>query len=207
MKHLFLVFLILLPLGTAAQTKLQHNIMLGTGVFDYGGKTFGASFGRGHLAMRLSYRLDVPLSDSWSIMPEVGAKFFAEGLFLMGAVGADFDGFTYLDLTVNGCYHTAGGLILGLGPMLSYTLHPDRYYVDADPSDPIAGEFKNKRFLLSLHPSILFDSGKRWIYGVDAEIGLNNAMIQYPQYTGKSSFTTTGNRQLNAVRFLICFHF
>ena len=184
----------------AQAPRVEHNVQFGVGTFVYGGNYL--ELGRtGHLAGRLSYGPDIYVSNQWSVMPELGAKFFFQGLFAIGAVGADFDFFSYLDFTVSGRYHFEDGTILGLGPMLSYTWTPDTYYVDADPTDPLNKKAKNKRVGLSLKPSLTFASAGRWRFGVEAEIGLLNAMVQYPEYQ------RTGNKHLHAVRFFaaLCF--
>ena len=187
--------------GLSAQPlRVEHNLQFGLGTFVYGGN-FLELVRTGHLAGRLSYGPDIYLSEQWSVMPEVGGKFFFQGLFALGAVGADFDTFSYLDFTVSGRRHFDDGTLLGLGPMLSYTWTPDTYYVDADPSDPLNRKPKNKRVGLSLRPTLTFASAGRWRFGVEAEIGLLNAMVQYPEYQ------CTGNRHLHAVRVFttLCF--
>lgn len=203
MKAFHLAILgILLPVVALAQTpgRPTHQIQLGAGTFSYGTPLSGYTE-VGLLSMRLSYGLDIPVSAAWSVMPEVGTKFCMEGLFALGAVGADFDLFSYWDFSANARYHLPGGAVLGLGPMLSYTFHQDKYYIDADPSDPLNGMPKNTRVNLSLHPSVIFHTGKRWHLGAEAEIGLNNIMIQYPQYR------RTGCRHLHALRFVAGIHF
>ena len=198
MKRLILFSLALALTGATlsaqAPDRPVHNIQIGLGTYIYGGIET-QSLRLGQLAGRISYGLDIPVAGAWSVMPEVGAKFFWQGVFFIGAVGADFDSFSYLDFTVSGRCHLEDGTILGLGPMLSFTGYPDRYYVDADPSDPLNRKAKNKHFGLSLRPSITFPSTKRWRFGLEAEIGLLNAMVQYPEYQ------RTGNRHIHAIRF------
>lgn len=198
MKHLisFLVFAAF-SFGVSAQpVRLEHNIQLGLGIYTYG-PGVSSQFRLGHLAGRLSYGLDIYCSDRWSVMPEAGGKFYWEGAFAIGAVGANFDSFSYLDFTVSARYHFADGMILGLGPMLSYTWTPGKYYIDADPSDPLNGKAKNTPLNLSLRPSLTFATAGRWRFGVEAEIGLLNVMVQYPEY-GR-----TGNRHIHAVRLVV----
>lgn len=192
--------------GLSAQPlRVEHNLQFGLGTFVYGGN-YLELVRTGHLAGRLSYGPDIYVSDRWSVMPEVGGKFFFQGLFALGAVGADFDTFSYLDFTVSARRHFEDGIILGLGPMLSYTWTPDRYYVDADPSDPLNGKAKNERLGLSLKPSLTFASAGRWRFGVEAEIGLLNAMVQYPQ-PQYPEYQRTGNKHIHAVRVFaaLCF--
>ena len=179
---------------SAQPLRLEHNLQLGLGTYVYGGD-YHALFQSGHLAHRISYGLDIYGSDRWSVMPEIGGKIYWEGILAIGANGADFDGFTYLDFTVSGRYHLEDGTVLGLGPMLSYTWTPDRYHPNYDPMASISGKAKNKPFNLSIRPSMTFASKGHWHLGVEAEIGLLNVMVQYPEYD------QTGNRHLHAIRF------
>ena len=202
MKHLisFLVFAAF-SFGVSAQpVRLEHNIQLGLGIYTYG-PGVSSQFRLGHLAGRLSYGLDIYCSDRWSVMPEAGGKFYWEGAFAIGAVGADFNSFSYLDFTVSARYHFENGMILGLGPMLSYTWTPDRYYIDADPSDPLNRKAKNTPLNLSLRPTLTFATAGRWRFGVEADIGLLNVMVQYPEYN------RTGKCHIHAVRLFtaLCF--
>ena len=202
MKRLILLSLALALTGATlsaqALSRPEHNIQLGLGTFVYGGQH---SLRNGQLAARLSYGLDIPVAGAWSVMPEVGVKLFQEGIFAIGAVGADFDSFSYLDFTLSCRYRTPNGLILGLGPMLSYTWHPGRYYVDADPNDPLNRKAKNKPFNLSLRPGIYWDAGRRWRFGVEAELGVLNTMVQYPE------LNRTGSKHIHAIRFVTGLHF
>ncbi|MBR5724213.1 MAG: hypothetical protein IKX62_02405 [Bacteroidales bacterium] len=197
MKRLFFLLAataFAVSLSAQVPDRPMHNIQIGLGTYTYGGIETRA-LRLGQLAGRVSYGLDIPVAGAWSVMPEVGAKFYWQGVFFIGAVGADFDSFSYLDFTVSGRYHLEDGSILGLGPMLSYTGYPDKYYIDADPSDPLNRQAKNKRLGLSLRPSITFPSTRRWRFGLEAEIGLLNAMVQYPE------MGVTGNKHIHAVRF------
>lgn len=185
---------------SARPPHVEHNLTIGMGTYTYGGD-YLELVRTGHLAGRLSYGLDIYCSERWSVMPELGGKFYWEGVFAIGAVGADFNSFSYLDFTVSARCHLEDGLILGLGPMLSYTWTPDKYYIDADPTDPLNRKAKNTPFNLSLRPSLTFAAAGRWRFGVEAEIGLLNAMVQYPEYN------RTGNRHIHAIRFFaaLCF--
>lgn len=180
MKRLIIVLsCLVLAVNVSAQPRrVEHNVQLGLGVFSYGGD-LSQYFGVGHLAGRVSYGADICGSGHWSVMPEIGAKIFWEGIFALGAVGADFDTLFYLDFTLSGRYHTDSGIILGLGPMLSFTWWPDHYYVDANPGESLNRRAKNKPFLVSLRPSISFDVGPRWRLGIEGELGLMNAKVQH----------------------------
>jgi hypothetical protein len=182
--------------GVSAQElkRPEHNIQLGIGVFSFGSET---PFRMDDLSARLSYGVDIPVAGAWSVMPELGVKLYQERLFAGGAVGANFDSLCYLDMAVSIRYRTQKRWIFGLGPMLSYSWSPDKYYVDSDPSSPLNKKAKNTPFNLSIRPGVYWTPGKIWSLGLEAEIGLLNAMVQYPEY-GR-----TGNRHIHAVRLVV----
>ena len=101
------------------------------------------------------------------------------------AVGNDPDGMSLADVFVTARYHFESDgtrMVVGLGPALSIMTSADTYYVDADPSDPLDGKEKFKRYDLGLQPSITFLRGKHFQWGFEGSIGLLNAMRQYPEY-------------------------
>ena len=67
-------------------------------------------------------------------------------------------------------------------PALSYMVAPDTYYIDADPMDPMNGKEKFNRFDLGLQPSVTILRGRHFQWGVEANIGLLNALKQYYTY-------------------------
>ena len=160
--------------------KLEHNIRLGTGVsFETG--SHAKSYQNLSAAVQLAYGLDVFLSERFSLMPEVGLR-AGMPVFLF-AEGADFDGMAYADLSLSLRYHKpASNVIYGLAPVVSYMVVPDTYYVDADPSDPLNRKETFNRADFGVRPSMTFRHGRHFQCGVEAHIGILNAMRQYPEY-------------------------
>lgn len=183
-----------------ARKKLEHNIQLGTGVhFETGSNA--KSFHNVGSGFQLSYGMDVSLSDKWSLMPGIGFR----GCFPILPfyyVGGDFDGMAYADLSLSLRYHKpASNVIFGLVPVVSYMVVPDTYYVDADPSDPLNGKETFNRADFGVRPSMTFRHGRHFQWGVEAHIGILNAMRQYPEYN------RTGAISMHHVMLFCGWHF
>ena len=145
----------------ATWKRLESNFQLGGGLFLESG--YLAREENPGAVLRLSYGLDIRLDDQWSVMPGVGLRAQLSQIDHFMAVGNDPDGMSLADVFVTARYH-------------------DTYYVDADPSDPLDGKEKFKRYDLGLQPSITFLRGKHFQWGFEGSIGLLNAMRQYPEY-------------------------
>ncbi len=188
MRHnLLLLTVLLLAAHTGfaqdqgGRKKVEHNIQLGTGVhFETGSNA--KTFHNAGAALQLSYGLDVSLSDKWSLMPGVGFRgCFATPAFFLE--GGDFDGMAYADVSLSLRYHKpASKVVFGIAPVVSYLLVPDVYYVDADPTDSLNGEETFNRTDFGIRPSVTFRAGRHFQWGVEAHIGVLNAMRQYPEY-------------------------
>ena len=186
--------------------KVESNLMLNSGTFFetgsyYGNYNWGTLFSStnsfrpwyllfgGHVT-RLSYGLDIRMSDHWSLMPGVGARIQTASLLGMFAVGGDIDVMAAADAFCVLRYHIPVGddqIIIGLGPDVSF-LSKDKYYIDADPADPRNGKQKFYRFDYGIQPSVTFRTGKHWQWGLEANIGLRNMRIPYElDYTPWSS--------------------
>lgn len=163
-----------------SRKKLEHNIRLGTGVaFETGSNA--KSYHNIGPAVQLAYGLDMALTENISLMPEIGLR--ASMPFFLFAVGADLDGMAYADLSLSLRYHKpASNVIFGLAPVVSYMVVPGTYYVDADPSDPLNGKETFNRADFGIRPSMTFRHGRHFQWGVEAHIGVLNAMRQYPEY-------------------------
>ena len=106
------------------------------------------------------------------------------------AVGNDPDGMSLADVFVTARYHFESDgtrMVVGLGPALSIMTSADTYYVDADPSDPLDGKEKFKRYDLGLQPSITFLRGKHFQWGFEGSIG----RIRSTNERGRSTCTTS----------------
>lgn len=188
MKRIVTVLALLLAgMGAWAQNLadrklLESNIQLGAGLFAETGA--GQDIFPG-AALRLSYGLDVRISEHWSVMPGAGIRTQGGPVDMMFAKGGDGGGMSMADVFCQARYHFASEgtkIVLGLGPQLSFMTHPDYYYRDADPSDPINGKERFKDKDIALQPSIVFQTGKHFQWGFDGSVGLLNMMRQYPEY-------------------------
>ena len=168
--------------------RLENNIILGGGLFlESGSQSYGNNPGA---VLRVSYGLDVRLQEKWSIMPGAGLRAQLGDIRHFPSKGGDPDGMAMADVFIVGRYHIASGksrIVLGLGPALSYMVMPDKYYIDADPSDPLNKKEKFHRFDLGFQPSVTFRHGKHFQWGFEGSIGLLNAMRQYPEYNRQGS--------------------
>lgn len=167
----------------ATWKRLESNFQLGGGLFLESG--YLAREENPGAVLRLSYGLDIRLDDQWSVMPGVGLRAQLSQIDHFMAVGNDPDGMSLADVFVTARYHFESEgtrMVVGLGPALSIMTSADTYYVDADPSDPLDGNEKFKRYDLGLQPSITFLRGKHFQWGFEGSIGLLNAMRQYPEY-------------------------
>lgn len=184
MKHLSLVFFVLLPfMGLRAQDRRwEHTIYASAGLFidhaDY-------ETDRG-LSVRLGYGLNHYFSPRFSLMPGVAFRSSSVALFHLGEDGGDYDSFLFLDVPVMAQFHLsdgAGSWALGLGPVFSFCVQNDEYYIDADPTDPHNGQTKIKPFSLGLQPSLMYEY--KWArFGIEANIGLLNVKATHGLTTG-----------------------
>ena len=183
-----------------SRKKLEHNIQLGTGVhFETGSNA--KSFHNAGAAFQLFYGLDLSLSDKWSLMPGIGFRgcFATPAFFLKGG---DFDGMAYADVSLSLRYHKpASNVFFGMAPAVSYLLVPDTYSVNSDPTSPLDGQETFNRIDFGIRPSVTFRAGRHFQWGVEAHIGVLNAMKQYPEYK------RTGTISVNHVMLFCGWHF
>ena len=187
MQRIILIALALL-IGASARSQgttklLESNFMIGAGLFGETGNRARDVFPGA--VLRLSYGLDVRIGENWSVMPGAGLRTQDGNVNMLGAVGADFDDLPMADVFCQARYHfEADGIamVVYAGPQFSYMVSNDRYYIDADPSDPRGGKEKFKTWDIALQPGIIFRSGKHWQGGFEASVGLRNMRRQYPEY-------------------------
>lgn len=180
---LVLSFSLVFAQNSKAWKRLENNVMLSAGLFGESGSHAQNVFPG--LALRLSDGLDIRLDEHWSVMPGAGIRAQVGEINHIGWVGGDPESMAQADVFVAARYHfiaNSSSIVVGLGPALSYMVVPDSYYIDADPTDPLNGKEKFKRFDLGLQPSVTFRHGKHFQWGLEASVGLLNAMKQYPEY-------------------------
>lgn len=189
MKKLLSTMIFLLSvLSLAAQEnkRFENNILLGTGVsLESGERAVDHNPG---LVFRLSYGLDIRLNERWSVMPGAGLRGQGGPVRHIGRSydGGDDDSMSLADLFVFGWFHVleseGSPAAIGIAPVISYTIDPDKYYFDADPSDPLCGKEKFNRIDVGIRPCIRYFTGRHFQWGLEGHIGLMNALCQYPEY-------------------------
>ncbi len=192
-RALFIMTVLVVGVSSSAQQnvlwkRLESNFQLGGGLFLESG--YLANEENPGAVLRLSYGLDIRFNDQWSVMPGVGLRTQLSQIDHFMAVGNDPDGMSLADVFVTARYHFASDgtrMVVGLGPALSVMTSADTYYVDADPSDPLNGKEKFKRYDIGFQLSITFLRGKHFQWGFEGCIGLLNAMRQYPEYSRTGS--------------------
>ena len=103
-----------------------------------------------------------------------------------GVDGADIDRFAFLDIPLVAQLHLGSGhnkWVAGLGPVFSFCVSNDNYYIDGDPNSPLNGKDKIKDFSLELQPSVMYEVGK-FRFGMEGLIGLLDIKRRYPQTSG-----------------------
>ena len=182
--------------------RLENHFMIGAGLFGETGNQARDVYPGA--VLRLSYGLDVKLTDKWSLMPGAGIRAQLGEVNHIGWVGDDPEGMAMADLFFQARYHFVSAdtkTVIGLGPQFSYMVSPDTYYVDADPNDPRNGKEKFERWDIGLQPSVVFQRRKHWQWGFEASVGLRNMLRQYPENN------VSGNVHLHNLMFICGWRF
>lgn len=160
--------------GYSQDRKWEHNIYVAGGLLidrEWGESETGVS-------MKLGYGLNYYFSEHWSLMPGIDIRRDAENFFSSAKDGADSDDFVFLDIPVLAQYHI-DRWSFGLGPVFSFCVSNDTYYVDHDPNSELNGKNKIKDFYLGLQPSIKYQIGRHFCVGIDGQIGLHDVRKSY----------------------------
>ena len=160
--------------GFSQDRKWEHNIYVAGGLLidrEWGESETGVS-------MKLGYGLNYYFSEHWSLMPGIDIRQDAENFFSSAKAGADSDDFVFLDIPILAQYHL-DRWAFGLGPVFSFCVSNDTYYVDHDPNSELNGKNKIKDFYLGLQPSVKYRIGKHFLVGIDGQIGLHDVRKSY----------------------------
>ena len=160
--------------GYSQDRKWEHNIYVAGGLLidrEWGESETGVS-------MKLGYGLNYYFSEHWSMMPGIDIRQDAENFFSSAKDGADSDDFVFLDIPILAQYHV-DRWAFGLGPVFSFCVSNDTYYVDHDPNSELNGKNKIKKFYLGLQPSIKYQIGRHFRVGIDGQIGLHDVRKSY----------------------------
>ena len=176
MKQIILSTLLLLVAvnGYSQNRKWEHNIYVAGGLLidrEWGESETGVS-------MKLGYGLNYYFSEHWSLMPGIDIRQDADNFFSSAKDGAASDDFVFLDVPVLAQYHV-DRWAFGLGPVFSFCVSNDTYYVDHDPTSKLNGKDKIKNFYLGLQPSIKYQIGRHFRIGIDGQIGLHDVRKSY----------------------------
>ena len=176
MKKIIISALLLMAAvnGYSQDRKWEHNIYVAGGLLidrEWGESETGVS-------MKLGYGLNYYFSEHWSMMPGIDIRQDAENFFSSAKDGADSDDFVFLDVPVLAQYHV-DRWTFGLGPVFSFCVSNDTYYVDHDPNSELNGKNKIKNFYLGLQPSIKYQIGRHFRIGIDGQIGLHDVRKSY----------------------------
>ncbi|SDF30598.1 Outer membrane protein beta-barrel domain-containing protein [Bacteroidales bacterium KHT7] len=179
MKKLLLSIALVLGMNSVAQAqtkKFEHNIYLSAGMVteaSHYGSTNGYSF-------RIGYGLNYYFSEKFSLMPCITLRQESETLS-SPEVGGDPFSYGFVDVPVLAQFHLPAGKckwVFGVGPMFSYCIGKDSYYIDAVPDHWLNGKEKLNDFSVGVQPSIMFEFWKMRI-GVEGNIGLTNVRKKY----------------------------
>jgi len=176
MKKIIISALLLMAAvsGFSQDRKWEHNIYVAGGLLidrEWGESETGVS-------MKLGYGLNYYFSEHWSMMPGIDIRRDAENFLSSDKDGADSDDFVFLDVPVLAQYHV-DRWTFGLGPVFSFCVSNDTYYVDHDPNSELNGKNKIKDFYLGLQPSVKYRIGKHFLVGIDGQIGLHDVRKSY----------------------------
>jgi hypothetical protein len=176
MKKIIISALLLMAAvsGFSQDRKWEHNIYVAGGLLidrEWGENDTGVS-------MKLGYGLNYYFSEHWSMMPGIDIRRDAENFLSSDKDGADSDDFVFLDVPVLAQYHV-DRWTFGLGPVFSFCVSNDTYYVDHDPNSELNGKNKIKDFYLGLQPSVKYRIGKHFLVGIDGQIGLHDVRKSY----------------------------
>lgn len=188
---------------------LENNVQFGFGVYLESGEANTIHRNPGQV-WKLSYGLDIRLSDCWSVMPGVSWRVQGGSLpFVRSALGVSTASMSVADVFCQGRYLISTdnlNLVLGLGPMFSIMTSTDKYYFE-DPnireSRSYSGCDRLKRWDVGLMPSVSFLIGMHLSLGLEGSFGLTNMLVQYSD----TEHPVTGNVHLSNVLLFAAWRF
>lgn len=189
MKRIIIPILCLLAAAFSAGAQTQQKqvrpfVDLGVGYSYVNDNGYGEP--EPGMGQSLSVGVDIRMNNDWSISPSVGGILMLGDAWhlLRGYDGCDYDIISMVDCSVLAKYHfDAGGCnyAFGFGPALYFNASDEHYYIDYDPYDPRAGLPKNKKADIGIRLAFDNELSQHWYLGLQANAGLRNMMIQYPE--------------------------
>ena len=175
MKHwiVLLTLLVVTDNLAAQEKKWEHQLFLSAGLsFHHKGDHRSNGF-----TDKIAYGLSYHLNERWALMPGIAVCEVAEHAFRNAHMGADDDHLVFLNLPIImqlNVERDNDRCTLGLGPVFSFCIGNEHYYVDADPDSPLNHLNKFKTFTIGLQPMITYWLNRHWSLGAEGYIGLMN---------------------------------
>jgi hypothetical protein len=160
-KFLFLVITLSICALSHAQVKrLEHNFYLGLGGVN------STPYNDDSYAFRLGYGINCYFSNHWSFMPGVAVRARFEPGDEDGGEGA-YD-CTYIDIPLLAQYHLSSpkksGLVVECGPVFSFIVSNNSYYIDADPANRLNDKNIYKTLDLGIQPGIYYQLANAYLF-------------------------------------------
>ena len=162
--------------GYAQEKKWEHHLHVSSGLLidrEWEESKTGVS-------MNIGYGLNYYFSEHWSLMAGLDIRRDTENFFSSVGDGGDTDDFTFLDIPFSMQYHV-NRWSFGLGPVFSFCVSNDSYYIDSpnSPYSALDGKEKIKDFYVGMQPSIRYRFGRHVVLGIDGHIGLQDMKKSY----------------------------
>lgn len=184
-----LLLVVSLPLSAQSDNDkegIRHEVQLSAGSFienDNSKYEIGPALG-------LSYGLDIPIKNRWSIMPGVGINIQFAPLSSMYMKGGSADSMSLAELFCMLRYELpfCGITVLECGPAFMGVIINQRYdSIIGYPDYPLEGEEKFNRFDVGLRLGVTFRKGKHFQWGIGSYTGFLNMYKYYPEYGGEGT--------------------
>lgn len=173
---LMMLLLVVTVSGYAQEKKWEHHLHVSGGLLidrEWEKSKTGVS-------MNIGYGLNYYFSEHWSLMAGLDIRRDTENFFSSVGDGGDTDDFTFLDIPLSMQYHV-DRWSFGLGPVFSFCVSNDSYYIDSpnSPYSALDGKEKIKSFYVGLQPSVKYRLSRYFLLGIDGQFGLQDVNKSY----------------------------
>lgn len=160
---------------SAQEKKWEHSVNFSAGLF-LDGITLDYNSG---LSAKLGYGISYQFAERFSMKLGVAYRVDMESpVKMFGYDGGDYDSFAFVEVPLIARYHTEGGFVFGMGPVFSFCIENDTYYVNSDPHHPLNGMTKIKEFCVGVQPSVMY-KWEHFSLGVEATFGLMDVNLNH----------------------------
>lgn len=180
MRKIFILFVLsMVEINCVAQArKWEHSLATGIGMaFDKETRS-NVSDTRFAFAIKAGYGLSYYLNQHVAMHTGLAYRHVSTYGLIVG----------YLDMPVELRYHLNADnspCSFGIGPVLSYCIHNDKYDLDKTSFDVLDGKDMFKTFNLGLQPSITYRGGRHLQISLEGYIELSNVKKEYEQMAGR----------------------